>query len=882
MSRINYIAPSPQSGYILNPMRGYLSVIEPEETENIVENPSVEFATTNWTAVGGTIALSTTWQTSGANSLLVTPAAGVNDGAYYLQSTTINTRYTWSLDFRGTKGIKYSIRVYGVTGAATLVTSGFISTGFLQNLRVGFDTGANTSVRAYVEKAGHTSVSPFYVDSMQIEAKNYATTYSDGDKPGSMWRGQPHASRSSRGISSTGGRIRRLDQYGFQVLSISGLDMPPIQPSSTDYAIQNGAAYQGYRATTRSITIVGIVGGARLDVLQHRKHKLMELFKPNAFSQPITFRYQAFDGNRPVGDEVEFYAVYAEGLEGVGNDNYQERLAIRFMLHNPLIYSVHTVGTAIGFQDLEDLPVTVPATAPFNAHYVLGRINGKWKELGNTDFAPPGSGLVSAINKMKMGPDGKLYIAGSFTKWNNIANLNYIARYNFSSELWEDFAGAGVATGPVSDFCWGPDGALYVVGDFHNWNFSINHVAKLMNATWTAVGNPDAVGAVVTWVSSCAVTHDNRLFVGGTFTDFAGVAGSNALVYWDVSWKPVWATAATTTIWTMAVGPDDNIYASYYHVSGPGTPYHVSRIVARTLVTTELGTGLNFAALTVTFSPSGELYIAGLFTTAGGNPVNRMAKLDGTDWVPVGDMSLFTGTFYVKGMAFDSLGILYMISVSDQAEFLSHPWAGQMARWNEFSWASLDISIGWTLGPEEIVIDGANNIFIASAVPFTGALPAGVTSVVNSGSMDAVPTFIINGPGTLYTIFNETTGDKLWFDLTLQAGEKAILVLGDNPVFLSTFGGMVTGAMVFHSIDPYDYSVVLPRYVTGPGRGDLFSTILPGSNTSTFRLVPGINRISCLRAGTVDVDNLNNNDTSIKVYYKPTYWGVQDASGVSK
>jgi hypothetical protein len=856
MSRTNYIAPSPQSGYILNPMRGYLSVIETEETENIIENPSVEFVTTGWTAVGGTIALSTAWQTSGANSLLVTPAAGVNDGAYYLQSTTINTRYTWSLDFRGTKGIKYSIRVYGVTGAATLVTSGFVSTGFLQNLHVGFDTGANTSVRAYVEKAGHTSVSPFYVDSMQIEAKNYSTTFCDGDKPGCMWRGQPHASRSARSASSPGGRIRRLDQYGFQVLSISGLDMPPIQPSSTDYALQNGAVYQGYRATTRSITIVGTVGGARLDILQHRKHKLMELFKPNTPSSiPITFRYQAFDGCRAVGDEVEFSAVYAEGLEGVGGDNYQERLAIRLTLYDPLIRAVQDSGVDIDFQDT------------IHAHFVMGRLNGQWNVLG-----VPNYGAVTQITKSKIGPDGKLYVAGSFTNWDaydgagNPAHANYITRYNFITSRWETISaiGDGVGTGLVRDFCWGPDGKLYLVGDFHLWDGVGDHVVSWDGAVWDNVGNPHA--GTITSVNSCAFTRGNVLWVVGQFTDFGGTVNANGIANWDgVAWVAS-ANFGNVPQYQVVVAPDGVLWSSGAYISGGVTHYYVGTVSSLGLGT-EIGTGLNDNVLRIAFSPSGVCCISGAFTTAGGYTVRYLAKLDGADWVPIGTSDdWFPVGSYIRDIALDSGGNLY----ASFASWVTGPYPGWIAKWNGFAWTPLDFYMTTLTNLGSIAIDGADNIFVSTGWFELGSVKsAGLTTITNRGSANTPPIFTVLGPGKLYTIFNETTGEKLWFNLTLAANEKAILKLGNNPSFSSTFSLFSTGVL---KDSVYEGAI----NITGPGRGNIISTILPGSNLSSFHLVPGVNKITCLIAGTTD------GNTSIKMYYKPTYWGVQDASGVHK
>jgi hypothetical protein len=203
-----------------------------------------------------------------------------------------------------------------------------------------------------------------------------------------------------------------------------------------------------------------------------------------------------------------------------------------------------------------------------------------------------------------------------------------------------------------------------------------------------------------------------------------------------------------------------------------------------------------------------------------------------------------------------------------------------MAMWNGFSWVTLDISTGSGPNPRGITMDGVGNIFITSNEEFGNINSAGMTTITNLGSADANLIFEISGPGTIYTIFNETTGDKLWFDLTLTENEKAILSLGNNPSFLSTFSGFSGesrwGVM---SSTPGIYSVfpITAINVTGPGRGNIISTILPGSNLNSFHLAPGVNKISCLVAGVTDVKK-----TFVNMYYKPTYWGVQDASGVSK
>src|SRR5687768_1054745 len=99
------IIPTAPDGYALDPVRGLFSVVIPEATTNLVTNPSVETATTGWTAVGGSIARSTTQQRRGVYSLAVTPTSGTTDGVYFgTVSLTSGTTYTASVDVYGAPG----------------------------------------------------------------------------------------------------------------------------------------------------------------------------------------------------------------------------------------------------------------------------------------------------------------------------------------------------------------------------------------------------------------------------------------------------------------------------------------------------------------------------------------------------------------------------------------------------------------------------------------------------------------------------------------------------------------------------------------------------------------------------------------------------------
>jgi hypothetical protein len=861
----------PQSGYILNPARGYLSVIAPEATENIIANPSFEFINTlPWYVfnTGGTVSatLVADWQTSGAKSLKVTTGGATVVAGVELDIDVIPaTRYTLGMDVKCVLGNRYNLRVEG-TGTI-LANLPFIGTGFLRYLTVGFDTGLETHVHLFVEQVG--TGSPFYIDTVQCEAKAYATTHCDGDQRGCVWSGKPHASRSSRSADeASGGRVRRLDQYGLHVLSISGLEMPTVTHQSVDYATRHGSVYQNYRFPTRQITIVGIISGPRPDVFQSRKRELIKLFNVEQMPtpQPITFRYQAYDGKRKIGNELEFSAVYAEGLEGAGDNVLQERVAIRFTLYDPLLREVTTSGSAVDFQD------TFCAIPPLAA-----RINGQWNSLG----CPSTFANVQVVNVTKIGPDGKLYIGGYFRNFNGEAGLDFIARYNFETALWEEIGTLGDVNGRVMDLTWDSSGNLYLVGFFTSiaGDATRKYIAKWneTTTTWSTLGTPSSAlpGA---FLRTITIDTGGNIWVGGqSIQNFAGIANANGIAKWNIS-TSLWEAVGNiqTDVYDIIISPTGEIYASG-EITSPFS--RVGKYVSGT-TWVQIGDVTNYSVECMAFSQDGKLYIGGAFLVASSAYLETVAVYNGDFFEAVGNTEYkLGGVFYfpaitirVHSIAIANNGDIY-VSYGDTnaiSTFVSSFPCGAI-KWNGFSWVALDLSVENAnarvdVNAASIYLDVSDNIYIGFQFELfaksNSVNSAGITTIQNNGTTINDITFSFKGPGTLYTLANETTGDRIWFDVVLQTGEMAVLNLGSNLSFQSTFvAGSFSGG---------------GGGATGPRMGSLISKIKPGSAISTFRLVPGENKISCL------IDGVTSGVTSVTMHYKPTYLGVSGASGVSK
>jgi len=165
---------------------GYWSIIKPEATVNLISNPSLEASTTGYSAAGSSsLARVNTEQKFGVYSLEVTPSAGTTDGVSYGLTLAAGEDYTFTVYFKGATGIPYRVYFYDNTAPGILGTPvTFTGDGKWHRYTMTITNRANTDLAVYVVKNSHASTAPFYIDALQVENKDRATTYCDGDQEG--------------------------------------------------------------------------------------------------------------------------------------------------------------------------------------------------------------------------------------------------------------------------------------------------------------------------------------------------------------------------------------------------------------------------------------------------------------------------------------------------------------------------------------------------------------------------------------------------------------------------------------------------------------------------------------------------------------------------
>ncbi len=118
-----------------------------------------------------------------------------------------------------------------------------------------------------------------------------------------------------------------------------------------------------------------------------------------------------------------------------------------------------------------------------------------------------------------------------------------------------------------------------------------------------------------------------------------------------------------------------------------------------------VGAGTDGIVYALASDPSGNIYIGGSFTAAGGLSASRVAMWNGSTWSTLG--SGVNGN--VNDLAFRN-GKLYAVGTFTQAGGVA---AKSIAVWDGVTWAPVGSGVGTTYGLNALVFDSSGNLYVA-------------------------------------------------------------------------------------------------------------------------------------------------------------------------
>ena len=336
-----------------------------------------------------------------------------------------------------------------------------------------------------------------------------------------------------------------------------------------------------------------------------------------------------------------------------------------------------------------------------------------------------------------------LYVGGYFTQVNSGAlNVNYVALWSTITSTWSVIGGGldGPLGSAVNAIAIGGSGNVYVTGSFSlAGGTNVYNIAVWNGITWLALKDPQIMGGGGLFGSgACLAVNGNEVYAGGTFTQ-AGDFFAGNLAYWNAVDQQWYAPGNTVNGPVFAIGTSGNdVYVGGNFTSAGGLPARSLALwnpITNTWSAVSAGqlegcnvAGSCFTVVNAIAANGADIYVGGNFNTAGGVPVNNVARLNGPTWSAMdGGVTLCPtvgcGT-EVFALAADGSGV----DVGGLFTDAGATTVNNVARWDGSAWHAFTDAGNTNTGTDGQVLAIAND---GSGYYFGGEFTTPATNVVH-------------------------------------------------------------------------------------------------------------------------------------------------------
>ncbi len=341
-------------------------------------------------------------------------------------------------------------------------------------------------------------------------------------------------------------------------------------------------------------------------------------------------------------------------------------------------------------------------TTPPYLNHIARWDGGQWSSLGTY----PDEGVDNDVLALTV-LGSSLYVGGTFTTRGRGADTaNAILRWDGSA--WNQ-VGPGFRHGAVRAFAVSGD-SLYACGSLDTCGtLKVNGIAcwDTARATWSTLNK----GIHVPRLVATLLIDRDLLYAAGVFgaiTNTTDIPANNVATWDGGTWSPLGASAFNSVnypfVLSLVAFGNDLYIGGYFSLEGPVHANNIVRYTPQTNTWTSLGigasNGVNGPAVAMGVSPTGDLYVGGNFSLAGGLAVHGVARWAGNSWsslgtspndgvtggfAPIVSAITFSGSSVYVGGAFDTVGGAGGISASN------------IARWDGTTWHTLGNGIAGTV-----------------------------------------------------------------------------------------------------------------------------------------------------------------------------------------
>ncbi|NRT16272.1 putative delta-60 repeat protein [Flavobacterium sp. 28A] len=252
-----------------------------------------------------------------------------------------------------------------------------------------------------------------------------------------------------------------------------------------------------------------------------------------------------------------------------------------------------------------------------------------------------GIAINNQIYAMVLQPDGKIVIAGSFTKYND-APVNKIVRLLADGSLDASFNIGSGADGTIDAVVLQNDGKMIIAGRFLSFNGTNYNRLLRLNTDGSIDTSFDTGTGFDKNVYTLALQSDGKIIVGGIFQNFNGVLIKRLLrltTNGSLDTSFISGTGLSNgTVRSLLVQPDDRILiGGTFTGKYDGYPVkRLARLLANGTYDSSFFVDLNNTLYSTSFTAKGMLMIGGNFNSVSGIAKHRVARIklctDNTVW----------------------------------------------------------------------------------------------------------------------------------------------------------------------------------------------------------------------------------------------------------
>jgi hypothetical protein len=288
-----------------------------------------------------------------------------------------------------------------------------------------------------------------------------------------------------------------------------------------------------------------------------------------------------------------------------------------------------------------------------------------------------------------------------------------------------------------------PGGKLFAGGSFSSaGGNTATNIAAWDGANWSALVGPNGEGAD-SQVSAMTL-YQGKLIVGGSFLNAGGETVSGVASWDGTDWEPLVSSNGAIGVAILPLGfvSDLEVY-------------------------------------------NGELYAGGLFTRAGGQDVNNIAKWNGTDWLPVTGPSgtgVLLGGSPFGSVVWDMTIVDGQLVVAGQFDTAGGVAANSIAAWNGTAWSSLGHP-------------ALQDLSIMSVENYNGRVAAARSYVVNNANVNDVAWRNAGVWSVLGGAFDGNVRDLTIYNGLLVAGGQYQTIGATTVNHIATWNGSAWSAL---------------------------------------------------------------------------------------